>query len=97
MSLVAEKVDVQAFLEPLGIKAVNLGVSTGLEWIDGEGDIISSYSPVDGQLIGKVKTATRQDYDAVMDKAQEAFKTWRMIPAPQRGEIVRQIRDELRV
>ena len=97
MSLVAEKVDVQAFLEPLGIKAVNLGVSTGLEWIDGEGDIISSYSPVDGQLIGKVKTATRQDYDAVMDKAQEAFKTWRMIPAPQRGEIVRQIGDELRV
>ena len=97
MSLVAEKVDVQAFLEPLGIKAVNLGVSTGFEWIDGEGDIISSYSPVDGQLIGKVKTATRQDYDAVMDKAQEAFKTWRMIPAPQRGEIVRQIGDELRV
>ncbi|MGB1206046.1 MAG: aldehyde dehydrogenase family protein [Chitinophagales bacterium] len=97
MSLVAEKMDVQAFLEPLGIKAVNLGVSTGLEWIDGEGDIISSYSPVDGQLIGKVKTATRQDYDAVMDKAQAAFKTWRMIPAPQRGEIVRQIGDELRV
>lgn len=84
------------FLKELGLKDLNPGVSTGSEWIDGKGEYIASYSPVDGALIGKVKSATREDYDQVMDKAAEAFKSWRKIPAPKRGEIVRQFGDKLR-
>lgn len=84
------------FLQQLGINKQNSGVSTGLNWIDGAGAVIESYSPVDGELIGKATTATRNDYEQVITSAQEAFKTWRMMPAPQRGEIVRQIGDQLR-
>ena len=55
-----------------------------------------SYSPVDGKLIGKVTTTTKADYEKVMETATKAFKTWRLMPAPQRGEIVRQFGDKLR-
>ena len=58
--------------------------------------MISSYSPVDGKLIGKVTTTSREDYDRVIDTAQAAFKEWRKVPAPQRGEIVRQFGNKLR-
>ncbi len=96
MSLTVEEAVGKSFITQLGLKEVNSGVSTGLEWRAGDGEVISSYSPVDNQLIGKVRTATREDYDAVMDKALAAFSTWRMMPAPQRGEIVRQFGDKLR-
>lgn len=82
-------------LERLGIKEVNPGAYCG-RWLDTKGDIIEVYSPVDDSLIGKVASATAEDYDTVAKEAREAFKTWRMIPAPQRGEIVRQIGLELR-
>ena len=58
--------------------------------------MISSYSPVDGKLIGKVTTTSREDYDRVIDTAQAAYKEWRKVPAPQRGEIVRQFGNKLR-
>src|SRR5690606_36432696 len=58
--------------------------------------IIESYSPVNGELIGKVKTSTKDDYEKVMQKATEAFKSWRLVPAPKRGEIVRQVGEALR-
>ena len=57
---------------------------------------MESYSPADGQLIGKIQQANAEDYDEVIRTAQEAFKTWRMVPAPKRGEVVRQIGNELR-
>jgi aldehyde dehydrogenase (NAD+) len=57
---------------------------------------MGSYSPADGNLIGKVKTASRADYEKIIYTAQNAFLEWRKIPAPKRGEIVRQIGDELR-
>ena len=60
------------------------------------GELLESYSPVDGKLIGKVKTTTKEDYEKVMEAATSAFKTWRLMPAPQRGEIVRQFGDKLR-
>jgi aldehyde dehydrogenase (NAD+) len=60
------------------------------------GNYIESYSPVDGQLIGKVSETTPEEYEAVIQKAQEAFKVWRTIPAPKRGEIVRQYGEALR-
>jgi aldehyde dehydrogenase (NAD+) len=58
--------------------------------------MISSYSPVDGKLIGKVTITSREDYDRVIDTAQTAYKEWRKVPAPQRGEIVRQFGNKLR-
>ncbi|TGN24576.1 L-piperidine-6-carboxylate dehydrogenase [Empedobacter tilapiae] len=82
-------------LKELGISSENLGTSTGNTWF-GKGEELSSYSPVDGKLIGKVKSSTKDDYEEVIKKAQTAFKEWRMIPAPKRGEIVRQFGDKLR-
>ncbi len=83
------------FLATLGVAANNAGTSTGLESMD-SGKYIESYSPVDGKLIGKVSETTPEQYEAVIKKAQEAFKTWRTIPAPKRGDIVRQYGDALR-
>ncbi len=85
----------QAFLQRLGIKEVNPGAYCG-RWLDTQGEVIDVYSPIDDSLIAKVKSATVEDYDIVAQEAREAFKTWRMIPAPQRGEIVRQLGEELR-
>ena len=73
----------------------NLGTSTGLEWF-GSGEYITSFSPVDGKVIGEVSTTTREEYDKVVTKAQDAFKEWRLVPAPKRGEIVRQLGEKLR-
>ncbi len=82
-------------LKEVGISSENLGTSTGNTWF-GKGEELSSYSPVDGKLIGKVKSSTKDDYEEVIKEAQVAFKEWRMVPAPKRGEIVRQFGDKLR-
>ncbi len=82
-------------LSELDIKDQNMGCSTGQESF-GQGPTIDSYSPVDGAKIGSVTTCTEDDYKKVLNKAQEAFKTWRMKPAPERGEIVRQYGNLLR-
>jgi aldehyde dehydrogenase (NAD+) len=84
------------FLSTLKIDAVNKGVSTGIQWITSKGEIIDSFSPVDGKKIGSVIAADKESYELVIKKAEEAFKTWRLVPAPKRGEIVRQIGDALR-
>ena len=95
MSDIAEKFGIKQALKDLGIEAVNAGTSTGTEFF-GNGEIIESYSPVDGSLIGKVKTTTKDDYEKVMSAATEGFKSWRTMPAPLRGEIVRKFNEELR-
>ncbi|TMI62472.1 MAG: aldehyde dehydrogenase family protein [Bacteroidetes bacterium] len=84
------------FLKALGVKEMNAGVSTGTVWLKSEGEIISSSSPVDGKTIGKVAAADKTAYEAVIKKAEEAFKEWRQWPAPKRGEIVRQVGEALR-
>ncbi|WP_457617017.1 L-piperidine-6-carboxylate dehydrogenase [Lutibacter sp.] len=86
---------IQSALNKLGVKELNQGTSTGLNFF-GNGEIIESYSPVDGKLIGKVTSTTKEDYEKVLETAQTAFKDWRLMPAPQRGEIVRQFGDKLR-
>jgi len=86
-----ESVNIQDVLKKLGISELNQGVSTGTEWFDTKGAITNSVSPIDGKEIAKVQNATMDDYEMVMQKAQEAFKVWKLVPAPQRGEIVRQI------
>ncbi|MEG8947172.1 L-piperidine-6-carboxylate dehydrogenase [Rosettibacter firmus] len=85
------------FLKSLGIKEENFGASTGLNWYDTKtSGIIEVVSPVDGKLIAKVYQASEEDYNDVVAKSVEAFKYWRTIPAPKRGEIVRQIGLKLR-
>lgn len=85
----------KSFLKKLGLQANNDGTSTGFK-TSTSGEYITSYSPVDGEIIGKVSKTTRAEYDDVMDKAMIAFKEWRMVPAPQRGEVVRQYGEALR-
>ncbi len=84
------------FLKTLGIQSTNKGVSTGTQWISSTGETIDSFSPVDGKKIGSVVAADKNTYETVITKAEEAFKTWRLMPAPKRGEIVRQVGDALR-
>lgn len=86
---------IEEVLEQLGIKDINLGTSTGSNWF-ANGDVLPSYTPVSGDLIAKSKMTSKEDYEKVMQTATEAFKTWRLKPAPQRGEIVRQFGEELR-
>lgn len=95
MSTIASQFGMLEALQALGIKEINDGTSTGSNCFS-SGEIIESYSPVDGQLIGKVKTTTAADYEKVMQSATAAFKSFRAMPAPQRGEIVRQFGNKLR-
>lgn len=83
-------------LKALGVNAENSGSSTGTKWLGSEGELIESYSPVDGKLIGKVAATTEAQYEEIVKTASEAFKSWRLTPAPKRGEVVRQIGEELR-
>jgi aldehyde dehydrogenase (NAD+) len=83
-------------LEKLGIEHSNAGASTGTEWMNTDGEETSSFSPIDGSLIAKVKNATLEDYEHLIDKAQDAYLKWRIVPAPKRGEVVRQIGEALR-
>jgi L-aminoadipate-semialdehyde dehydrogenase len=85
------------FLKKLGVKKQNFGSSTGLVWNETktEGEL-KIYSPVDGKYIASVYQASKDDYDKVVKKAHEAFLYWRNVPAPHRGEVVRQIGDKLR-
>lgn len=83
------------FLKKLGIEGVNAGTSTGRTHMESK-NTITSYTPVDGKTIANVTTTTKEQYEEVVKASQEAFKMWREMPAPQRGEIVRQIGDKLR-
>jgi aldehyde dehydrogenase (NAD+) len=83
-------------LQQLHIKAENSGVSTGTVWLPATGAPIIADSPVDGKVIAKVHTASRENYDAVIETAAAAFKEWRLWPAPRRGEVVRQAGEALR-
>ena len=83
------------FLKKLGLKQSNYGTSTGLDSY-GNRKTIKSFSPVDGALIGSVSVTSREQYEVVIQKAQAAFEVWRLMPAPKRGEIVRQFGVELR-
>ena len=86
--------DNQALLRRLGIEAVNPG-GKGITWI-ASGPRIKSVNPTNGEVLAEVTTVTTAEYDRVVGEASEAFKRWRAVPAPKRGEIVRQIGDALR-
>ncbi len=91
-----ENYGVSQALQTLGIKRNNKGICTGIKWTEGKGDRLDSYSPADGELIGMVNQANALDFSKLMKTSEGAFKAWRMYPAPKRGDIVRQMGDELR-
>ncbi|MCC7233374.1 MAG: aldehyde dehydrogenase family protein [Bacteroidia bacterium] len=95
-TLEAKDFGISETLKVLGIHDINPGACTGLEWLDTKGEIIESWSSCDGQCIAKIRQATTSDYEKVITQAQKAFLKWRSVPAPKRGEIVRQIGEELR-
>lgn len=83
--------DKNTVLEKLGIKDFNSGVCSGTAWIKSNGQITESVSPIDGKVIAKVENASIEEYELIMQRAQQAFNSWRKWPAPERGEVVRQI------
>ena len=87
--------NIENSLKKLDLSDHNIGTSTGSNYFS-NGDPISSFSPVDGKEIGTVSTTTFEDYNKVIESAQSAFTYWRSVPAPQRGEIVRQFGNKLR-
>ncbi|MGN6601018.1 MAG: L-piperidine-6-carboxylate dehydrogenase [Ginsengibacter sp.] len=86
----------QNFLKELKISELNKGVSTGTKWLSASGEKIRSFSPVDGKQIAVVNSCDKRSFDLVVETAKKAFFEWRTWPAPKRGEIVRQIGNELR-
>ncbi|MFL2623193.1 MAG: aldehyde dehydrogenase family protein [Flavobacteriaceae bacterium] len=87
--------NIKAALKALDVEPHNSGTSTGSKWMSA-GKNINSFSPVDGAKIGSVSATTPLEFNEVMVASISAFKTWRLMPAPQRGEIVRQFGERLR-
>ena len=88
-------IDALTFLESLKIKKENAGTAIGDKTILSQ-EFITSYSPVNGEEIARVSVTTPEQYSEVIQASKEAFKIWRTIPAPKRGEIVRKFGDKLR-
>ncbi|WP_266364998.1 L-piperidine-6-carboxylate dehydrogenase [Tellurirhabdus rosea] len=86
----------QQFLQKLKTQPVMSGTSTGLAFWHSTDALLDTYSPVDGKLLAQVHPTTAEDYEKVIQTAQEAFLHWRTVPAPKRGEIVRQMGEQLR-
>ena len=80
-------------LTKLGIKEVNYGATNGRTdgWIKTTGKELVSYSPIDGKPLATIVQDTKEEYEQIVIQAEKAFKTWRMIPAPKRGQIVKKI------
>ena len=86
-----------ALLNKLNLQATNLGVCTGPDgWLDSHAAPITSYNPTTNEPIAQVVPATAETYDLAVQAAQAAFQTWRMLPAPKRGEVVRDLGNALR-
>jgi aldehyde dehydrogenase (NAD+) len=84
----------QEIFPRLGLKANNAGTFAG-EWC-GSGEVISKRSPIDGSLLGRVAMPTKTELDRAIGAAQRAFPSWRDVPAPKRGELVRRLGEALR-
>jgi len=88
----------EEILIPLGINKLNKGTSTGQNYYTAENaETIEISSPVDGKTIASISLTTKEEYEQVIATAQSAFEVWRKIPAPKRGEIVRQYGNVLRI
>jgi aldehyde dehydrogenase (NAD+) len=83
-----------SLLKSLGINGVNAGVFDGT-W-SGSGKRLPSFSPNDGKLLSEVRTATTEEYERAVQRASAAFQSWRLVPGPKRGDLVRQLGNALR-
>src|SRR5690348_9424275 len=88
------KLSVSTLFKKLGLKETNAGVFCG-EWI-GSGRTLKSVSPIDGKVLASVRQASPAECERTMHRAAEAFQKWQTVPAPRRGEIVRQLGNALR-
>ena len=84
----------RSVLESLGLAEENPGAFDG-EW-RGHGEVLEKFSPIDGKLLARVRTASDEDYERTVVRAREAFEKWRVTPGPVRGETVRQLGNALR-
>ena len=89
-------VDKSKLLSSLGLKDINQGSSTGYQWLNSSGKISGVFSPVDGNKISSIIETDEDTYEKIIEAASSAYISWRKVPAPKRGEIVRQIGNELR-
>ena len=89
-------INIKEILGELGITELSKSTSTGNKWFGESSDIITSFSPVDGKKIADTHASSEEDLELVVRTAQEAFKYWRKVPAPKRGEIVRLWGERLR-
>lgn len=83
-------------LRKISIEKINSGAGTGTQWLECRGEVLESVSPVDGRLLAKIRQAAPADYDRVAETAEAAFREWRLVPAPLRGEVVRRIGNAFR-
>ncbi len=90
------EINIASIIYNLNLKDINDGSSTGTKWIKSSGKSRKVYSPVDGKIIASVIESDEKIYKHTILTCQKAFKSWRRMPAPKRGEIVRQIGNELR-
>ena len=89
-------IDKSKLLSSLGLKDINQGSSTGYQWLNSSGKISDVFSPVDGNKISSIIETDEDTYEKIIEAASSAYISWRKVPAPKRGEIVRQIGNELR-
>jgi aldehyde dehydrogenase (NAD+) len=90
------KSEVRSILEQLGVPADWQANASGLRWISGAGSTVTARSPITGEVLGEFAGSTGADVTAAVEQASEAFRAWRVVPAPQRGELVRRIGQRLR-
>jgi len=93
---VIDMAEKDTILSSLGLQATLSGASYGDRWFASSGDWIEVHSPTTGELLAKVEQASEADYNTVVGQAMKAFEYWRSLPAPKRGEIVRQFAVALR-
>src|SRR5262245_563641 len=85
-----------ANLEKLRIQQNQFGCGIGAKWIETRGKRVTARSPIDGSTLADVTWADASDVSSAVEAAEEAFKSWRLVPAPKRGEFVRRIGEKLR-
>ena len=88
--------DHQSVLQKLGISSNPSGVGVGGRWMAARGEPLKVRSPIDGRTLATIQSASDADVQSAIDAASEAFKRWRLVPAPHRGEFVRRLGEKLR-
>ncbi len=86
----------EEILRQLGVRNAQAGVANGNDWTNGDGPVIRVTSPIDGSCLADIRSATPSDVGRATERAEAAFRQWRVVPAPVRGQLVRRIGELLR-